>query len=173
MTKNSMTELTPSVEHTLEAPTFTTVDGKPLQKTRKRKRPPLTENGRSGQARPRQTARERPLSQPIGPSEPLLQPSSIKPEETSYVGLDRTFKANLARLTHGLTPAGLARAYFDWLTHLMLAPGKQLQLAEKAVRKATFTRRMLRRTPRHRLVSTPCRRIVASMTKAGVHGRTI
>jgi polyhydroxyalkanoate synthase subunit PhaC len=59
------------------------------------------------------------------------------PESTSYVGLDRTFKANLARLTQGITPAGLARAYFDWFTHLMLAPGKQLQLIEKAGRKAT------------------------------------
>jgi polyhydroxyalkanoate synthase subunit PhaC len=78
------------------------------------------------------------MSQPIGPSEPLPQPSSFKaPERTSYLGLERAFKANLARLTHGITPAGLGRAYFDWVTHLMLAPGKQLQLVGKAGRKAT------------------------------------
>ena len=60
MTKSSTTELTPTVEHTAEAPTVMTVDGKPLQKTRKRKRTPVTENASSGQARPRQTSRERP-----------------------------------------------------------------------------------------------------------------
>jgi len=133
MTKNSTTELTPSAEYTAEAPPGMAVESK-----RTRDRTPFTENVPSGQARPRQTSGERRLSQSIGPSEPLPQPVSLKaPEHTSYVGLDRTFKANLARLTHGLTPAGLARAYFDWWTHLMLAPGKQLQLAEKAVRKAT------------------------------------
>ena len=138
MTKSSTTELTPMVEHTAEAPTDMTVDGKPLQKTRKRKRTPVTENALSGQAPLRQTSRERPLSQQFGPSAPLPQPGSFKTlERTSYLGLDRTFKANLARLTHGITPAGLARAYFDWWTHLMLAPGKQLQLIEKAGQKAT------------------------------------
>ncbi len=138
MTKSSTTELTPSVEHPAEAPTFMMVGGKPLQKARKRKRTPVIEKAPSGQARPRLTGRERPLSQPIRPSEPLPHPGSFKaPEGMSYLGLDRTFKANLARVTQGITPAGLARAYFDWWTHLMLAPGKQLQLVEKAGRKAT------------------------------------
>ncbi len=50
--------------------------------------------------------------------------------------LDRAFKANLARLTAGITPAGLSSIYFDWLSHLMLSPGKQLELVEKAGRKA-------------------------------------
>ena len=50
--------------------------------------------------------------------------------------LDRAFKANLARLTAGITPAGLSGVYFDWLAHLMLSPGKQLELVEKAGRKA-------------------------------------
>jgi hypothetical protein len=100
VTRSSTTEVTPSVEHAAEAPTFMTVDGKPLQKTRKRKRSPGTEKAPSKQARPLQMSRERPVPQPIGPSEPLPQPSSFKvPERTSYMGLDRTFKANLARLT--------------------------------------------------------------------------
>ncbi len=50
---------------------------------------------------------------------------------------DRAFKANLARLTAGVSPAGLARVYFDWLSHLALSPGKQVQLIEKALRKFT------------------------------------
>ncbi|WP_416140034.1 PHA/PHB synthase family protein [Halomonas sp. HK25] len=51
--------------------------------------------------------------------------------------LDRAFKANLARMTAGITPAGLASVYFEWLTHLALSPGKQVELGEKFVRKST------------------------------------
>ena len=138
LTKRSTTELPPTVEHSAEAPTFMVVGGKSMRNTHESEQTSLAENAASEQGRPRQTSRERPVSQPIGPSESLPQPSSFEaPERTSYAGLDRTFKANLARLTHGITPAGLAGAYFDWLTHLMLAPGKQLQLVEKAGRKAT------------------------------------
>ncbi|MGB5775424.1 MAG: alpha/beta fold hydrolase [Sedimenticolaceae bacterium] len=54
---------------------------------------------------------------------------------------DRAFKANLARLTAGVSPAILARVYFDWLSHLALSPGKQVELVEKAARKlARFSR---------------------------------
>ena len=38
-------------------------------------------------------------------------------------------------MTHGLSPASLVGAYMDWLTHLAMSPGKQQELAEKAVRK--------------------------------------
>jgi polyhydroxyalkanoate synthase len=48
----------------------------------------------------------------------------------SYVSIDRAFKANLARLTFGLSPAVLAEQTFDWLVHLATLPGKQLQLTE-------------------------------------------
>ncbi|MGI9504162.1 MAG: PHA/PHB synthase family protein [Geminicoccaceae bacterium] len=50
--------------------------------------------------------------------------------------LDRAFKANLARLTNGISPAGMMALYLDWLAHLALSPGKQLQLVEKAMRKS-------------------------------------
>jgi len=57
------------------------------------------------------------------------------------VTLDKAFKGNLARMTAGITPAGLARVYFDWLAHLAQSPGKQLELTDKALRKLTrFTR---------------------------------
>ncbi|MGI9433754.1 MAG: PHA/PHB synthase family protein [Geminicoccaceae bacterium] len=49
--------------------------------------------------------------------------------------LDRAFKANLARLTKGISPAGMLALYVDWFSHLALSPGKQLQLMEKAARK--------------------------------------
>lgn len=81
---------------------------------------------------------EQALPGTLMPRERLRQPSSLEaPERTPFAGVDRAFKANLARLTQGVTPAGIARAYFDWLTHLTLAPGKQLQLIEKVGRKAT------------------------------------
>jgi polyhydroxyalkanoate synthase len=49
---------------------------------------------------------------------------------------DRSLHAGVARLTGGLSPASLAHAYFDWLMHLISSPGKQMQLADKAARKA-------------------------------------
>jgi polyhydroxyalkanoate synthase len=53
----------------------------------------------------------------------------------SYISIDRAFKANLARVTIGLSPAVLAEQTFDWLVHLAVSPGKQLQLAETWFRK--------------------------------------
>src|SRR5438046_790675 len=81
LTKCSTTELTPTVEHSGEAPTFTAVDSNSMRNTHESQGTPLTENAASEQARPRQTSRERPVSQPIGPSEPLPQPSSFEAPE--------------------------------------------------------------------------------------------
>ncbi len=50
--------------------------------------------------------------------------------------LDRSFHAFAARATAGLSPSALAGAWADWAVHLMTSPGKQVQLAEKAVKKA-------------------------------------
>ena len=49
---------------------------------------------------------------------------------------DRALHAAIARFTAGMSPASLAEAYLDWLTHLTYAPGKRTQLADKAIRKA-------------------------------------
>ena len=51
--------------------------------------------------------------------------------------IDRSLNASVARFTSGLSPAALASAYLDWATHLAAAPGKRLQLVDKAVRKTT------------------------------------
>ncbi|HET6516573.1 MAG TPA: alpha/beta fold hydrolase [Thermodesulfovibrionales bacterium] len=53
---------------------------------------------------------------------------------TGVSTLDRLTHAWLGRLTLGVSPAALMSAYFDWLVHLAISPGKQAQLAEKAVR---------------------------------------
>ncbi len=49
--------------------------------------------------------------------------------------LDRMIHAGVGRLTHGLSPASLVGAYMDWLVHLAIYPGKQQELAEKAIGK--------------------------------------
>jgi polyhydroxyalkanoate synthase len=50
--------------------------------------------------------------------------------------LDQVLRANLARLTGNLSPASVGLAYADWAVHLATAPGKQLELAIHAWRKA-------------------------------------
>jgi len=50
--------------------------------------------------------------------------------------IDRSLHATIARFTFGLSPAALAKAYFDWATHLAVSPGKRLQLVDKAFRKS-------------------------------------
>jgi polyhydroxyalkanoate synthase len=49
---------------------------------------------------------------------------------------DRSYHAALARVSRGISPAALGQAYLDWLAHLAFAPGKRMQLAEKAAKKA-------------------------------------
>jgi polyhydroxyalkanoate synthase len=58
------------------------------------------------------------------------------PLERWREALDRTLNYALSRVTLGLSPASVAEAYFDWLVHLTAAPGKQLQLCQKGLRKA-------------------------------------
>ena len=50
--------------------------------------------------------------------------------------MDRSLHAMIARATGGLSPAAVAQAWSDWALHLAAAPGKQVQLVEKAARKA-------------------------------------
>lgn len=63
-------------------------------------------------------------------------------EQDSYAAtalsdvIDRSLHATWARFTFGLSPAALGNAYLDWATHLAASPGKQAQLAAKAVRKS-------------------------------------
>ena len=50
--------------------------------------------------------------------------------------IDRSLHASVAHMTGGLSPAAMAGAYWDWATHLASSPGKQMRLAEKAMRKS-------------------------------------
>lgn len=55
---------------------------------------------------------------------------------TMEQALDKGLKATQAKFTGGLSPIALAAAYADWALHLCSAPGKQLELGEKAAKKA-------------------------------------
>jgi polyhydroxyalkanoate synthase len=66
---------------------------------------------------------------------PAAQPSAMPgaaPEDL-FSRLDRSLRADLGRLTAGLSPAALGAAYLDWAVHLMASPGRQLQLAQLAL----------------------------------------
>jgi polyhydroxyalkanoate synthase len=49
---------------------------------------------------------------------------------------DRLLRAQVGRLSLGLSPPGLLLVYLDWLVHLAFSPGKQLDLVRKLLRKA-------------------------------------
>lgn len=49
--------------------------------------------------------------------------------------LDRAATTAIAQFTHGLSPVTVVQAFSDWLAHLAVSPGKQLQMQAKAVRK--------------------------------------
>jgi len=66
-----------------------------------------------------------------------MPPHSFSAHATMERALDRGLKAALAKVTAGLSPIALSAAYTDWALHLASAPGKQLELLEKAGRKAT------------------------------------
>jgi len=67
------------------------------------------------------------------PNEPL--PLAAEPEVLPGAGLDRVARAATARLSGGISPWSVGLAYADWLQHLAASPGKQAQLAAKALRK--------------------------------------
>ncbi len=69
------------------------------------------------------------------------------PPEPSFIGdsyastafaeiVDRSVHAATARFTAGLSPMALIGAYMDWAAHVAFAPGKQMRLVEKAVKKS-------------------------------------
>jgi len=71
----------------------------------------------------------------------------IPPPEPSFIGdsyastafaeiVDRSVHAATARFTAGLSPMALIGAYMDWAAHVAFAPGKQMRLVEKAVKKS-------------------------------------
>jgi polyhydroxyalkanoate synthase len=54
----------------------------------------------------------------------------------AYRSIDRMREALTAQASGGISPASLALAMFDWSIHLASAPGKRMELVDKATRKA-------------------------------------
>jgi polyhydroxyalkanoate synthase len=93
-----------------------------------------------------QASNERRASTPGGFAQsPALQPDVIVQETPPAYraeratplpeALDHTVQSAISRFTNGLSPAALMGAWFDWATHIVSAPGKQLQLLESAANK--------------------------------------
>lgn len=84
-----------------------------------------------------------PLAPEVAGGEPPAAPPPRRDlERDSYAAtalgevIDRSLHASLARFTAGISPAALAGAYLDWAAHLATSPGKQMNLLDKAFRKA-------------------------------------
>jgi polyhydroxyalkanoate synthase len=59
--------------------------------------------------------------------------SDGRPAEGEAYQADRAFHAMLARATGGISPAALLLAYTDWLSHLVAAPQRQMEISQDAL----------------------------------------
>ena len=50
--------------------------------------------------------------------------------------MDKKFKSALSRAFSGMSPIEVCLAYLDWLSHLAISPGKQLQLVQSLISNA-------------------------------------
>jgi polyhydroxyalkanoate synthase len=106
---------------------------------------PATAARKSGPAAQRK--KPRAAQRAATPSPPSL-PDVLPPEPPHEIAeafafpasartIDRFFSAVLGRTTVGISPAGFMTAWLEWLSHLSASPGKQIELMQKATRKAT------------------------------------
>jgi len=64
-------------------------------------------------------------------------PEAPTPGAHPYRNLDRGARAARARLTGGVSPFAMMDAWGDWVLHMAGAPGRQLELAERAAQSMT------------------------------------
>lgn len=79
----------------------------------------------------------------IAPSPPRATIKAIEPPSEEFLAgpvplanTDRAIRASVARASRGIAWPSLVSAWADWYWHLAAAPGKQMELAAKAQRKA-------------------------------------
>lgn len=98
--------------------------------------------------------REEPLPavmRAFAPSHPMSELHSTM-EQT----LDKGLTSAIAKFTAGLSPIALNAAYTDWAMHLASAPGKQLELLEKMVKKSARFANYAAQSARHPDQSCHC-----------------
>nr|WP_321361679.1 alpha/beta fold hydrolase [uncultured Hyphomonas sp.] len=77
-------------------------------------------------------------NKPAAHSSTSPQPSDPDaPRQAAFEAMDRMRDILISRYSGGLSPASLALAYMDWALHLQAAPGKQLEMVQKAFRKSS------------------------------------
>ncbi len=69
---------------------------------------------------------------PVVIAPPAPAPGAAAPDGHRHAALDRGVMASLARLTGGMSPHAMLDAWSDWAIHLARAPGRQLELMERA-----------------------------------------
>ncbi|THD82349.1 alpha/beta fold hydrolase [Aliigemmobacter aestuarii] len=89
-------------------------------------------------------SRPNPETPPVAQTLPAVLPQPKAPDnggtvtvrETAdphpHAALDRSAMASIARLTGGISPHAIVDAWNDWAMHLARAPGRQLELIERA-----------------------------------------
>ena len=91
--------------------------------------------------------------------------------------VDRSLHYLLSRVTLGISPMALMETYLDWLIHLSVSPGKQLQLWHKACARAcgwplTSPAAWRRADAGNRHAFRRCRRTSGSAVRIGSSGRS-
>jgi len=82
------------------------------------------------------------LSPPESPSAanngqlPAAGDGGEEPHRLHFENLDRSVRAATARITGGISPFAVSAAVFDWWSHLVRAPGRQLELSMAATTNA-------------------------------------
>ena len=80
-------------------------------------------------------APDRPPQLPVTVPPPVAEPrkaTSAWGDPHRHAALDRGITASVARMTGGLSPHAMFDAWSDWAMHLSRAPGRQLELMERA-----------------------------------------
>lgn len=62
----------------------------------------------------------------------IARPAAIGADQHPHAALDRGAMASLAQMTTGLSPHAMMDAWSDWAMHLARAPGRQIELIERA-----------------------------------------
>lgn len=84
-------------------------------------------------AKARAARRPPPPPPPVTPVEAPLPTTAARRAETPTQRLDRLLHASSAPWTGSLSPVSMALAWADWAWHLGVSPGRQMDLAARAV----------------------------------------